>query len=816
MKFRKLGNTDINLSVIGLGTWAIGGGGYKYGWGKQDDQDSIATIHRALDLGINWIDTAPVYGDGHSEEIVGIAIKGKRDKIIISTKCGLFSDENKEELIVNLKKESIRKEIESSLKRLQIDYIDIYQLHETATTEIENEDAWRVLEELIKEGKIRYAGVSNFTGAQIKRVHAIHPVSFTQPEYSMLEPSIENGLMDYCSAKKIGIIAYSPMFRGMLTGELTKERVEKLPSDDNRLTLDYYKEPFLSANLQLVEKLRVIAAKSNHTPSQLAIAWVLRRPEITAAIVGARKPYQIEQTSPAGDWTLSIEENHEIEKVLKEHYSLLSKFKGETINYLDKKLQLSFAPDFSPESDMVPLDIYGSADKDGLNLLFNYNKYQFDKVSMIRFVDRYKQNLSNIIKHCVDKKKEIVKQGKTANEYHINQEYESYLKQIEMDELHNLSEKMEYKNIMVTGGTGFLGSHLVADLLKNTNANLYLPVRASTQDMAQTRFMKKMIFYFGENFYSLYKDRIQVLCSELSEANLGIESSKYNEISRIIDTIVHPAANVKHYGTYEELYKDNVIATEQLLKLAVTEKKKDFHYVSTISVGEGNVPGKDTLLFTEYSVPKKLGMEINHIYLRSKAEGEAKVLEFRKKGINTSIYRVGNLIFHSETGKFQENIGDDYFYNIIKGSIKLKMVTEWMMKNMIFDMSFINYTSKAIGLLMRLKNLKNQIFHVLNPNTFPMTEMSKILRELGFVFNYVDTEQEKKYLMQFENNAEYEKIIELLKIHSWVFEEKQGTQSVFKMDRTLKILENLDFVWLKTDRNLIEKMIMYCKEVGFI
>jgi aryl-alcohol dehydrogenase-like predicted oxidoreductase len=326
MIFNKLGNSDIQLSAVGLGTWSYGGGGYRYGWGEQDDKESIATIHRALELGINWIDTAPVYGDGRSEKIVGQAVKGMRDKVIISTKCGLWMDEKKEELVVILKKESIRAEIEASLMRLQVDMVDLYQIHDPIDNP-ENSEAWEVLEDLKKEGKIRYAGVSNFSISQLKHVHALHPVSFIQPEYSMLEPSFEQEIIEYCKVQNIGIIAYSPMSRGMLTGKMTREKIANLPPDDNRLTSEHYKEPYLSANLQFIERLRPIADRNNKTLAQLSIAWVLRRSEVTAAIVGARTPSQIEQTAPAGDWVLAEEDRTELNRILSEHYANLKKLK---------------------------------------------------------------------------------------------------------------------------------------------------------------------------------------------------------------------------------------------------------------------------------------------------------------------------------------------------------------------------------------------------------------------------------------------------------------------------------------------------------
>lgn len=327
MIVNKLGNTGIRLSALGLGAWAIGGGGYQYGWGEQDDKDSIATIHRAVELGINWIDTAPVYGLGHSETVVGQAIKGLRDKIVISTKCGFRWDENKK-IFNRLKKESIKTEVEESLKRLNIDVIDLYMIHKPRPEE-DIEEAWGVLAGLVKEGKVRYAGVSSFSVEQLKRIQPVHPVAFLQPGYSMLDPSIEEEILGYCAANHIGVIVYSPMYSGLLTGKFTKEKADHLPEDDFRRLLDNFKDPYLSANLQLVERLRPIAQRNNRTAAQLAVAWVLRRTEVTSAIVGARKPSQIEETAPAGDWVLSEEDKTGIEQILKEQHARLNELKAE-------------------------------------------------------------------------------------------------------------------------------------------------------------------------------------------------------------------------------------------------------------------------------------------------------------------------------------------------------------------------------------------------------------------------------------------------------------------------------------------------------
>ncbi|MBU0476986.1 aldo/keto reductase [bacterium] len=314
MQTRKLGYSDLNITVIGLGTWAIGGGGWKFAWGPQDDKESIAAIREAVDIGINWIDTAALYGLGHSEIVVGKAIKEMREKPIIATKCCRCWDK-KRNIFNSLKKDSIRSEVEASLKRLRVDVIDLYQIHHPSPDE-EIEEGWETIANLIKEGKIRYGGVSNFSVEQLKRIQPIHPVVSLQPPYSMLERGIEDELLDYCKKNNIGVIVYSPMQRGLLAGKFSKERVKNLPKDDHRRKNMQFQEPKLSANLELVESLRPVAEKNNITLAQLALAWVLRRKEVTAAIVGARNKLQIKETAAAGDVKLTETDIEIIEELL--------------------------------------------------------------------------------------------------------------------------------------------------------------------------------------------------------------------------------------------------------------------------------------------------------------------------------------------------------------------------------------------------------------------------------------------------------------------------------------------------------------------
>jgi aryl-alcohol dehydrogenase-like predicted oxidoreductase len=323
MRTRELGNSGIHLTTMGLGTYALGGSGWQWAWGQQDDEDSIAAIRRGLDLGINWIDCAAAYGLGHAEEVVGRALEGRRD-VIVATKVGLVWDEGSGEVYGRLTAASVRAECEASLRRLKVDVIDLYQIHWPHDEE-HLEEGWSTIADLVKEGKVRHAGVSNFSLAQIERVQRIHPVASVQPPYSMLARGVEAELLAFCATNDIGVVAYSPLHNGLLTGRLTRERVAALPEDDWRRDRNpEFQEPALSANLALVDGLRSIAVRHGRTVAQLAIAWVLRRPEVTSAIVGARKPSHIEGTVEAGDWELGTQDIAEIDALLADRDRILS------------------------------------------------------------------------------------------------------------------------------------------------------------------------------------------------------------------------------------------------------------------------------------------------------------------------------------------------------------------------------------------------------------------------------------------------------------------------------------------------------------
>ena len=311
MEMEKLGNSDLYISRLGVGAWAIGGPGYIWGWGPQDDNQSIGAIHAVLDAGINWIDTAPVYGLGHSEVVVARALKGVSRKPYIFTKAERVWNE-RGEVSECLKAESIRREAEASLRRLKVDVIDLYQVHWPEPDE-DIEEGWTEMARLKQEGKVRYIGVSNFNVRQMKRCQAIAPITSLQPPYSLLSRDVEKDFLFFCLQNNIGVIVYSPMRSGLLSGAMTRERTLSLPADDWRRSDPDFQEPRLSQNLRLVEKLRAIGKRYGRTPGEVAIAWTLRHPAVTGAIVGLRRP---EQVAGASDLHLSPSDLEEIESAL--------------------------------------------------------------------------------------------------------------------------------------------------------------------------------------------------------------------------------------------------------------------------------------------------------------------------------------------------------------------------------------------------------------------------------------------------------------------------------------------------------------------
>ena len=300
----------MDLSPIGIGAWAIGGGGWQFAWGPQDDQQSIAAIHAALDRGVNWIDTAAIYGLGHSEEVVGHAIAGRSLRPHIFTKCSLVWND-KREISNSLKADSIRRECEASLRRLKVDAIDLYQIH-WPNPEPDIEEGWASLAKLKQEGKVRWIGVSNFTAKQMDRCRKFASITSLQPPYSAISPDAEDDVLPYCQKHGIGVIVYSPMKSGLLSGKMTKERVANFPNDDFRKRAANFQEPALSRNLELAELMKKIGARRNRSAGEVAIAWTLRHPAVTGAIVGFRSPEQVAGVIGAMDFRLTSAEVEEI------------------------------------------------------------------------------------------------------------------------------------------------------------------------------------------------------------------------------------------------------------------------------------------------------------------------------------------------------------------------------------------------------------------------------------------------------------------------------------------------------------------------
>ena len=311
MQTKRLGNSDLNITPIGIGAWAMGGGNWKFAWGPQDDGESVAAIRKALDAGLNWIDTAPVYGLGHSEEVVARALEGYSPRPFIFTKCARIWNEQRE-IQKSLKADSVRRELEASLRRLKTDAVDLYQMHWPEPDE-DVEEGWSTMAALQREGKVRWIGLSNFKVEQMRRCQAIAPITSLQPPYSIVSPEVEQSQLPYCQANGIGVLVYSPMKSGLLTGAMTRERISGMPADDHRRLTPHFQEPLLTRNLELVELLREIGRRHGRTPGEVAIAWTLRHPALTAAIVGMRSAKQVDGVIGAAEFRLTPEEVAEIE-----------------------------------------------------------------------------------------------------------------------------------------------------------------------------------------------------------------------------------------------------------------------------------------------------------------------------------------------------------------------------------------------------------------------------------------------------------------------------------------------------------------------
>ena len=315
MYTRQLGNSDMQITPLGIGAWAMGGGGWAFAWGPQDDNESIATIHKALDEGINWIDTAPVYGLGHSEMVVGKALEGRSERPLIFTKCGRIWNEQRQ-ILKSLEPDSIRQECENSLRNLKVDVIDLYQMHWPEPDE-DIEKGWETMARLQEDGKVRHIGLSNYSASQMDRVQKIAPITSMQPPYSIVQREVEEEVLPYALEHGIGSIIYAPMKSGLLTGAMTRERLANLPDDDWRRRSPFFQEPALTKSLGLVDLLRQIGDGHGRTPGEVAIAWTLRHPAVTAAIVGLRKPSQVDGVIGAMEFRLSDDEIQQIDSFMK-------------------------------------------------------------------------------------------------------------------------------------------------------------------------------------------------------------------------------------------------------------------------------------------------------------------------------------------------------------------------------------------------------------------------------------------------------------------------------------------------------------------
>jgi aryl-alcohol dehydrogenase-like predicted oxidoreductase len=311
LETNQLGSTGMQITRLGFGAWAIGGGGWEAGWGPQEDGDSTAAIERALELGFNWIDTAAAYGFGRSERVVGRVLEGVSDRPYVFTKCSLLEGPGRR-IEHSLKRDSILREAHASLERLGIDAIDLYQIH-WPIPEVDIEEGWSAIAELKQDGLVRHIGVSNFDAEQLRRIQQIAPVETLQPQYSLLVREAEDEVLPYCESNGIGVIVYSPMGSGLLTGKMTRERIADLPDDDWRKNDQRFKEPELSRHLATVERLKSVAERYDTAPGAVAVAWTLRNPAVDGAIVGFRRPDQVDPIAGAANLELTDDDIAEIE-----------------------------------------------------------------------------------------------------------------------------------------------------------------------------------------------------------------------------------------------------------------------------------------------------------------------------------------------------------------------------------------------------------------------------------------------------------------------------------------------------------------------
>jgi thioester reductase-like protein len=401
-----------------------------------------------------------------------------------------------------------------------------------------------------------------------------------------------------------------------------------------------------------------------------------------------------------------------------------------------------------------------------------------------------------------------------ANRSLIEAAYREYRKKVEQDPVWkvNLKEEKHYNHILLTGATGYLGAHLVVELLNHTQSRLYLPVRARTVSEAEARLKKKFSFYFNKNIQRQHRQRIEVLPGDLSREFFGLSHGQWETLVHQVEMVLHTAANVKHYGHYRDFHRDNVTATRQLLSFAVSGRVKDFHHISTISVGTNNSSTNHTPLFTEYC--RVNDRNPDHVYLRSKSDAERQVMSYRQRGLHASIHRVGNLAAHSQTGRFQENIEDNAFYSTLKAYILLKIMPD---DRGLRDMVFIDYAARALRLLTTRKYLVNQITHLENPCRIPPGKLAQYLNKAGIELELQKRDAFIDLLIHHLDDPDKRIIIDRFLLHSGMFNRtNNGKPFISTCERTQQILRQLDFQWPEVNETYIKKMIRHCRYVGFI
>lgn len=424
------------------------------------------------------------------------------------------------------------------------------------------------------------------------------------------------------------------------------------------------------------------------------------------------------------------------------------------------------------------------------------------KMKILNFKKRLIQGTVGLVDNQTE-----VNQGKELEE-----DRQAYLRQVEKESFPSLTAEHDYHHILLTGGTGFLGAHLAAELLTGTRATLHLLVRGNSQETAEAHLKKKLLYYFGENFFENNKHRLKVVSGDLRKNRLGIESQIYDQLGETVEAVVHSAAKNNTYAVYSDLKMNNVNGTENVLEFAVNRRTKDFHFISAINV-IGNVEGKNYLLFNEFS--HDMGQELPEGRAKSKYEAEKKVRLYRKEGLNTSIYRLGDLIFNSQTGKFHENMDTDGFYARLKAFITLGIVPD--INELFIDTSFVDQAAAAIVKLLTRKNLVNQTYHIMSTHGMFWKNMAVLIAKAG---ENIKTVKLDEFLDCLLDCLETDKYRDLILLHSHFFEKDDNsnpsTSISYAMERTIKLLETLGFEWEKPDESHIKKMLQHCKQVGFL